>query len=158
MRTMPAFLLSSKPWWLRQRQQIVKRNLEALLKAKEIDETTVHPLTPLSSIAGRFYLLTKIHKAHVPGRPITSGIGTVTKNISLYVDSLINRTSPNFASFIRDPKYFLPETLDFEIPSGCLPCHCIPIFPTRMEYKRGSTLPVNHGSLSQSRILHHPHY
>lgn len=101
-------------------KEIVKENLEALLEAKEIDKTTVRSLIPLSPIAGRFYLLPKIHKAHVPGRPIVSGIGTVTENISLYVDNLINKIPPNFPSYIRDTNHFLSEILDLEIPSGCL--------------------------------------
>lgn len=101
-------------------KQIVKENVEALLEAKEIDKNMVRSLIPLSPIAGRFYLLPKIHKANVPGRPIVSGIGTVTENISLYVDSLINKIPPNIPSFIRDTNHFLSEILDLEIPNGCL--------------------------------------
>ena len=39
--------------------------------------------------AGRFYLLPKIHKKQVPGRPICSSIGHPTCNISKFVDAHI---------------------------------------------------------------------
>lgn len=54
-----------------------------------LDERTFHALIPLHPRPGTFDLLSKIHEAGNPGRPIISRIGTVTEKLSSYVDSLI---------------------------------------------------------------------
>lgn len=99
---------------------IVKEKLTELVQNQEITETTARSLIPLSPVAGRFYLLPKIHKNNNPGRPIVSGIGTVTENLSRYVDSLIRDIPPSFPSFIKDTNDFLSDIMKMEIPNNCL--------------------------------------
>lgn len=101
-------------------KQIVKDKLAELVKNKTINETTARSLIPLSPVAGKFYLLPKIHKVNNPGRPIVSGIGTVTENLSRYVDNLICDIPPSFPSFIKDTNDFLSDISKIEIPDNCL--------------------------------------
>ena len=44
--------------------------------------------------SGRFYLLPKIHKKGIPGRPICSSIGHPTCNISKFIDAHIKDYVP----------------------------------------------------------------
>lgn len=59
---------------------------------------TKHPRTPT------FYTLTKTHKNihHPPGRPIVSGIGSLTDNASKFVDSFLMPHKLSLPSYIRD--------------------------------------------------------
>lgn len=90
------------------------------MKNGKIFEKAKHSLVPLSPIAGRFYLLPKIHKPGNPGRPIVSGIGTVTEPLSCYVDSLIHNIPPTFSSYLKDTNHFLTDIIDLDIPDGSL--------------------------------------
>lgn len=101
-------------------RQIVEGTLSSLVQNKVIEETTARSLIPLSPVAGRFYLLPKIHKENNPGRPIVSGIGTVTENLSRYVDFLIRDIPPSFPSFIKDTNDFLLDIMEIEIPNSSL--------------------------------------
>ena len=51
--------------------------------------------------AGRFYLLPKIHKKNIPGRPICSSICHPTYNISKFVDAHIKDYVPKTKSYVR---------------------------------------------------------
>lgn len=99
---------------------ILKDTLMALLKEKKLDEKTVRLLVPLSPVAGRFYLLPKIHKQGNPGRPIISGINNAAENLSRYVDSLINQICGTFPSFVKDTNNFLEDILNIAIPLNAI--------------------------------------
>ena len=51
----------------------------------------------------RFYLLPKIHRKDVPGRPICSSIDHPTSNISKFVDEHIKQYVPKTNSYVRHP-------------------------------------------------------
>ena len=53
------------------------------------------------------YLLLKIHKPNVPGRPIIAAINKPTAGISAFVDYHIKRLAQAQPSYIRDTKDFL---------------------------------------------------
>ncbi|XP_050794677.1 uncharacterized protein LOC127044172 [Gopherus flavomarginatus] len=63
--------------------------------------------TPLQPLPGLFSLLPKIHKPGNPGRPIISGIGTLTEGLSGYVDSLLRPYATSTPSYLRDTTDFL---------------------------------------------------
>ncbi|XP_074804365.1 uncharacterized protein LOC141984839 [Natator depressus] len=63
--------------------------------------------TPLEPRPGVFSLLPKIHKPGNPGRPIISGIGTLTAGLSGYVDSLLRPFATSTPSYLRDTTDFL---------------------------------------------------
>uniref|UniRef100_A0A452HSB8 Reverse transcriptase domain-containing protein n=1 Tax=Gopherus agassizii TaxID=38772 RepID=A0A452HSB8_9SAUR len=62
---------------------------------------------PLEPRPGLFYLLPKIHKPGNPGRPIISGIGTLTEGLSGYMDSLLRPYATSTPSYLRDTTDFL---------------------------------------------------
>ena len=68
----------------------VKKSVEELLvgmkKDNVIDQNFYLSLLPTSSVPGRLYFLPKVHKQGNPGRPIISGSGTATENLSAFVD------------------------------------------------------------------------
>ena len=64
-------------------------------------------LSPINTKAARFYLLPKIHKPGNPGRPILSGNGSPTENISLYVDHFLKPLVSLAPSYIHDTPDFL---------------------------------------------------
>ena len=60
----------------------------------------------------KFYQLFKVHKTHTPGdtppsRPIISGSGSYTENISLFVDSFLKPLSNLHPSYPQDTPDFL---------------------------------------------------
>ena len=51
--------------------------------------------------------LAKNLKIFLPGRPIVSGIGTLTENISCFIDSILQRLMLFIPSYIKDTKEFI---------------------------------------------------
>ena len=77
-----------------------------MLNRKEIDEKIMNYVNTKKPQLGRFYLLLKIHKrrSNVPGCPTISNNGTLTENISSFLD--FNNYSNN-ATYIRRYKGLL---------------------------------------------------
>ena len=55
----------------------------------------------------RFYLLPKIHKNNIPGRPICSSINHPTSNISKFVNEHIKKYVPKTKSYLGDTQHFI---------------------------------------------------
>ena len=69
----------------------------------------------------KFYLLPKIHKKNVPGRPICSSINHPTSNISKFVDEHIKKYVPKTNSYVRDTQHFISRLKQLgNIPEGAL--------------------------------------
>lgn len=96
--------------------QIVTSVLKDLLDEGRITANEHKLMKPVQPSPGRFYMLPKIHKPGNPGRPIISGIGTVTEPISGYVDSLIKHIPTILDSYIKDTTHFLREISNLCIP------------------------------------------
>lgn len=76
-----------------------------------------HPVMPV------FYTLPKVHKGldiPVKGRPIVSGIGSLTENISAYVDHFIKSEVITLPSYIRDSIDFINTLKSFKLTSNSL--------------------------------------
>ena len=85
---------------------------------KEFDFLSVqHPRIPV------FYTIPKVHKnpAHPPGRPIVSGIGSLTSNISTFVDFFIRPIAEELPSFVKDTGHLITllESLA-PLPADCI--------------------------------------
>ncbi|CAN7986166.1 unnamed protein product, partial [Ixodes hexagonus] len=96
----------------------VTRILTRLRKDEEIDGHLLNFLTPKNCKPGRFYLLPKIHKPGNPGRPIVSSNGTVTENLSSFVDYLIKDLPETFASYVKDTNHFLQIIAEINLPQN----------------------------------------
>jgi hypothetical protein len=67
----------------------------------------------------RFYLLPKVHKAGVPGRPVISACGSPTEGLSEIVDYFLQPYIPSIPSYIKDTSDFLSKLRTLgSIPSG----------------------------------------
>lgn len=67
------------------------------------EKTMIHPQPRTSP----FYLLPKIHKKDIPGRPIVSGIDCPTDKISHTVDMILRPLVKDIPSYIKDTRDFI---------------------------------------------------
>jgi hypothetical protein len=79
---------------------------------------------------GKFYQLFKVHKPHKdqdlpPGRPIISGCGSYTENISLFVDTHTKDMVPEIPSFLQDTPHLLRELE--KLKTNSLPTNAFPV-------------------------------
>ena len=82
------------------------QTLTQMKNCKLITEKNFDYLNIKDPKAGRFYLLPKIHKKQVPGRPICSSISHPTCNISKFVDAHIKDYVPK-----QNPMSEIPSSL-----------------------------------------------
>ena len=69
----------------------------------------------------KFYLLPKIHKKKIPGRPICSSINHPTSNISKFVDEHIKKYVPKTKSYVRDTQHLISRLKQLgTTPEGAL--------------------------------------
>ncbi|KAJ8031266.1 Deleted in malignant brain tumors 1 protein [Holothuria leucospilota] len=67
----------------------------------------------------RFYLLPKVHKKGVPGRPVISACGSATEGLSEIVDFFLQPYLSTIPSFIKDTDDFIRKIRDINvIPPG----------------------------------------
>jgi hypothetical protein len=99
----------------------IQKILDRMLERNVINKKCHKFLSPTDCRPGRFYLLPKIHKAGVPGRPICSSVGHPTENISKFVDAHIRRFMQGGKSYIRDTQDFIKRINDQDpLPQGAL--------------------------------------
>lgn len=77
-------------------------------------------LTIENPVMSIFYFLPKIHKnlTNPPGRPIISGIGSLTSNLSQYVDRHLQKHVGNLKSHLKDTTSLLKDLQDFKWVEG----------------------------------------
>ena len=100
---------------------------QKLLQMKQVglisEKNFEHLSSDLNCKEGRFYLLPKIHKKGVPGRPICSSVNHPTSRISKLVDEHIKEYVPKTNSYIRDTQDFINKIKSLgQIPEGALLC------------------------------------
>ena len=69
-------------------------------------------MDPEEKNPSRFYCNFKVHKTHIhketpPPRPIISGSGSITENISLYVEHHIKDIAIQHPTYLQDTPHFL---------------------------------------------------
>ena len=57
----------------------------------------------------RFYLLSKVHKQGVPGRPVISECGSLTDKTSELVDWFLKSYIPSIDSYLKDSFHLLQK-------------------------------------------------
>ena len=85
--------------------------LQRLAREGLIDTNTLSLLTPVANNtrSGLFYILPKIHKPDVPGRPIVSSCGSHTERMSAFVDDALKPLRKHIKSHVRDTQDFLQK-------------------------------------------------
>ena len=83
-------------------------------------------MSPYSSYRmSYFYILPKIHKPGIPGRPIVSSCKYPTSQISAFVDHFLQQIVVHISSYLKDSSHFLSTILNFKkIPDKCLLVTC----------------------------------
>merc|ERR1712012_723292 len=85
-------------------------------------------MDPSEKGPARFYALFKVHKKHEPGtvppeRPIISGSGSITENISHFVQHHIQSLSTQHPAWIQDTPHLLRDpNLLTDIPDDSILC------------------------------------
>ena len=88
-----------------------------------ITEKNFEHLAPDNCTEARFYMLPKIHKKGVPGRPICSSVNHPTSRISKLVDEHIKEYVPETKSYIRDTQDVIKKIKSLgPIPEGAILC------------------------------------
>ena len=88
-----------------------------------ISDKNLEHLSRESCTEAKFYMLPKIHKKNVPGRPICSSVNHPTSRISKFVDEHIKQYEPQTKSHIRDTQDFIKKIRSLgQIPEGAILC------------------------------------
>ena len=88
-----------------------------------IPEKNFEHLNPHIYSEAKFYMLPKIYKKGVSGRPICSSVNHLTSRISKLVDEHIKDYVPKTKSYIRDTQDFIKKIKQFGlIPEGASLC------------------------------------
>lgn len=97
----------------------IHNTLQCLFERGEINKHELdfmkvdHPTTPV------IYTLPKIHKnsENPPGRPIISGIGSLTEKISSFIDSFLRPHVTTLPSFVKDSMDMIRALKEIRLPT-----------------------------------------
>ena len=86
-------------------------SLKDALEKGYINKDEFAAMDPSEKKPGKFYETFKVHKKHTPGetppeRPIISGSGSITENISLFVEHYLKETAKAHPSYLQDTPDF----------------------------------------------------
>ena len=98
----------------------ITKTLNEMYKNEEIGDNVYHKLLPTNCRPGQFYLLPKIHKEGMPGRPIVSAIGHPTENISEFIDLHLRPHVESLPSYLKDTTDYLNKTPSSNLPPDTL--------------------------------------
>ena len=99
----------------------IKRTVIAMFDRGLINKHTKDFLAPRSPKIASLYLLPKLHKPDIPGRPIVASNGSPTENISCFVDYFLQPLTVGIPSYIWDTTDFLNKLHELPLlPSGSL--------------------------------------
>jgi hypothetical protein len=95
-------------------KQDIDNTLAEALNNEEISKAEFDAMTAKDKKPGKFHQLLKIHKKIEepnlpPGGPIISGCGSITENLSLFVDHHAKDLVPEIPSFLQDTPHLLRE-------------------------------------------------
>jgi hypothetical protein len=103
---------------------LVNQLVTSWYTARLIDIKVKNFLWASRSKTARFYLLAKIHKKGIPGRPIVSAIGSPTEHLSAFVDALLCPLVDSNASYIRDTTDFINKISTINVNEGSIIFTC----------------------------------
>ena len=102
-------------------EQSLKGLVKRALENGTITESMSDFALPRESKLARFYLLPKVHKPGVPGRPVVSSSGSLTEKVSGVVDHFLKPYLPAVTSYLKDTSDFLQKVRSFgTLPEGTL--------------------------------------
>ena len=90
-------------------EKLVNNTIDDLVSGNAIDEDTASLLRPSKSRTPKYYILPKIHKEGMPGRPVVSSVSSPTEKISAFVDEFLKPMAQELPSYIKDTTHFLQK-------------------------------------------------
>jgi hypothetical protein len=105
-------------------EAVVNRTVQSLFSAKIIDLRMKKYLWAQYSRTAKFYILPKIHKSSIPGRPIVSATNCPTERLSELVDALLNPLVSQTKSYIRDTTDFINKIATITLKPGSIIATC----------------------------------
>ena len=102
----------------------VNRLVQSLFNNKLITKRGKRHLWAEHCTTARFYLLPKIHKKSIPGRPIVSANNCPTENLSAFVDAILNPLVKETKSYLRDTTDFIGKISDITLTENSLIATC----------------------------------
>ena len=91
-----------------------------MYKAGELEPYVYEALCPIDCRPGQFYLLPKINKEGMPGRPIVSAIRHPTEKISEFIDLNLRPHVEELPSYLKDTTDYLNKTPSSDLPEDTL--------------------------------------
>ena len=96
----------------------LKLVLEEGLNNEMITKEEYNAMKPDDKKPGKFYCTYKVHKEHTEGkappvRPITSGNGSITENLSFFVEHHIKENATKHSLYLKDTPDFLRSIEEF---------------------------------------------
>ncbi|XP_062572166.1 uncharacterized protein LOC134234122 [Saccostrea cucullata] len=98
----------------------ITKTLDDMFEKDEIGINVYETLNPIDCRPGQFYLLPKIHKEGMPGRPIVSAIGHPTEKISEFIDLHLRPHVESLPSYLKDTMDYINKTLSTGLPDHTL--------------------------------------
>lgn len=87
-------------------QTIIKSTVTGFIKKKELPNNAVNLINTAPRTA-EFYMLPKIHKPNIPGRPIISAHSCPTALISQYLDDVMRPMVESLPTYVKDSSHAL---------------------------------------------------
>ena len=100
----------------------VRRTLDWAKSEELIDEDLHKILHREEPRTSNLYLLPKIHKKEIPGRPIINSVGSLTETISALVDEILRKYSRLAKSYVKDTTHFLNLIKNYKVEEAWLLC------------------------------------
>ena len=91
-------------------------------ESKQLENKPAEGLKTIKARTPQFYLLPKIHKENIPGRPVVSSINSHTKKMSEFVDYHLQPIVKSLTSYVQDTTDFINkiETLTKHLPQKAI--------------------------------------
>ena len=94
-------------------QKKIEKEIGKMIENGELPESAKSLIQKIPR-CGVFYLLPKIHKQNVPGRPVVSNVSCPTYTISKFLSSFFKPIVQQSSSFIKDTTHLLQKLENFE--------------------------------------------
>ena len=91
---------------------LIESFLDVIYANNKIDLNTLKYMSPTQTPRiSKFYVLPKLHKQNIPGRPFVSSINSLTENISEFLTLCIYPLVLKLESHVKDTKDFLRKII-----------------------------------------------
>ncbi|XP_062597763.1 uncharacterized protein LOC134259183 [Saccostrea cucullata] len=110
--------LNSDP--IKEFSSAITKTVDQMFEKNEIGIIVFEKLNPTDRRPGQFYLLPKIPKEGMPGRPTVGAIGHHTGKISEYIDLHFLLHLENLPSYFKDTTGYIKNTLSTGLPDHTL--------------------------------------